>query len=253
MIDSKHRADVKDALANKISMMYRKSAIQKESVSQSFAEISSFLKTETVMLEGFLSLYKVSKNGGMKRISQSNIKMGRKFRPSKDGNMTLTRSYDKQIISIVNFDQSSHDSQYFKIKAWFCDLQEYHFDIEDYTKFEETNKKLHEAINDYYEFKKDVFSELISVTFCNRCKWVELVYKEDLQLEEEVFCKKFAYFDVKTGEFLFEYGAKYPIELTNNYTDEQVEGYTIGLLSREMRFENNEIFHFYVVGDFWGD
>ena len=59
------------------------------------------------MLEGFLAAYKVNNSGGMKRIGEVDIKMGRKFFPSKNGNMTLTRSYDKKLISLANFDSKA--------------------------------------------------------------------------------------------------------------------------------------------------
>ena len=55
---------------------------------------------------GIIALYKVTSSGGLKRMNEVNIQMGRNFFPSKDGNMTLTRSYDKRWISLVNFDKN---------------------------------------------------------------------------------------------------------------------------------------------------
>jgi hypothetical protein len=42
-----------------------------------------------------IALYKVTPKGTMKRIDEVQIKMGRNFITSENGNMTLTRSYGK--------------------------------------------------------------------------------------------------------------------------------------------------------------
>jgi hypothetical protein len=58
-------------------------------------------------------MYKVTKQGQMQRINEVPIKMGRKFFPSMDANMTLTLSKDKRLISLLNFDQDNSDGDYF--------------------------------------------------------------------------------------------------------------------------------------------
>lgn len=51
--------------------------------------------------------------------------MGRKFFPSENGNMVLTRSKDKKIISLTNFNEWDDNGQYFKISAWTIKLKKF--------------------------------------------------------------------------------------------------------------------------------
>jgi hypothetical protein len=51
------------------------------------------------------------------------MKMGRKFIPAGNGNMVLTRSKDKKIISVTNFDKDALDADYFKTLAWTSKLK----------------------------------------------------------------------------------------------------------------------------------
>lgn len=74
------------------------------------------------MIEGILALYTISKDGGLSRVTEVDIKMGRKFTPIKNGNMTLTRSKDKKLISLVNFDLANKQDKIFKILAWTIKL-----------------------------------------------------------------------------------------------------------------------------------
>jgi hypothetical protein len=62
---------------------------------------------EKPMVEAILAIYKVTATGGMQRSHQCNVKMGRKYFPAKNGNMVLTRSKDKKVISLVNFDREN--------------------------------------------------------------------------------------------------------------------------------------------------
>jgi len=76
---------------------------------------------------GIIGLYKVAPSGGLKRLDECPIKMGthdnkRNFYPSRDGNMTLTRSYDKRLISLLNFSQYDDEKNYFQLKAWTTKL-----------------------------------------------------------------------------------------------------------------------------------
>ena len=61
-------------------------------------------KEKTTHCLGVIALYKVTPSGTMKRIDEVNIEMGRNFYESHNGNMTLTRSYGKHLISLCNFD-----------------------------------------------------------------------------------------------------------------------------------------------------
>ena len=79
-------------------------------------------KSNDQMIEGIIALYKVTSGGGLQRNVQDTVRMGRKFFPSKDGNMVLTRSKDKKIISLTNFDRYDEDGNYFKIRAWTTKL-----------------------------------------------------------------------------------------------------------------------------------
>jgi hypothetical protein len=51
--------------------------------------------------------------------------MGRKFFSSENGNMVLTRSKDKKIISLTNFDPYDDHGKYFKIAAWTIKLKKF--------------------------------------------------------------------------------------------------------------------------------
>ena len=73
---------------------------------------------EKPMVEAILAIYKVTAVGGMQRSNQCNVKMGRKYFPAKNGNMMLTRSKDKKVISLVNFDRDNEKGEYFKVLAW---------------------------------------------------------------------------------------------------------------------------------------
>jgi hypothetical protein len=50
----------------------------------------------------------------MKKINETSLNMNHRFQESKDGNMTLTRSTDKKVFSIVNFDKYDPNDKYFK-------------------------------------------------------------------------------------------------------------------------------------------
>jgi hypothetical protein len=51
--------------------------------------------------------------------------MGRMFFASEKGNMVLTRSKDKKIISLTNFDPYDDHGKYFKIAAWTIKLKKF--------------------------------------------------------------------------------------------------------------------------------
>lgn len=70
------------------------------------------------MVEAILAIYKVSQLGGMQRLTQQNVKMGRKYFTANNGNMKLTRSKDKKVISLTNFDRENEKGEFFKVLAW---------------------------------------------------------------------------------------------------------------------------------------
>jgi len=106
-------------------------------------------KEEPKMVEAILALYKVTPLGGMQRSIQVDVKMGRKFFPSDNGNMVLTRSKDKKVISLTNFDESDDNGEYFRTLAWTNKLK----------KFETADEfqSLNIGMNAYYSKVKDSF------------------------------------------------------------------------------------------------
>lgn len=62
--------------------------------------------------------------------------MGRSFFKSGNGNMVLTRSRDKRVVSLVNFNRQDPKGEYFKIMAWTIKL-----------KLWDVNPKLNKGLN----------------------------------------------------------------------------------------------------------
>lgn len=77
------------------------------------------------MIEGIIGLYKVTPFGKLEKYSEVDLNMGRKFFPSQNGNMVLTRSKDKKIVSLTNFDKNDKNGQYFKVMAWTNKLKRF--------------------------------------------------------------------------------------------------------------------------------
>lgn len=122
------------------------------------------------MVEGVLVLYKINPTGGMQRHSQVDLNMGRKFFHSCSGNMQLTRSKDKKIISLTNLDINNKNGQYFKIQAWTTKLKIY--DTPD------SFGALHNSMNMYFDRVRGSFDELVEVSFVGSSKFIQLVYYE---------------------------------------------------------------------------
>ena len=127
-------------------------------------------KVETTMVQPIIALYKVTSLGGLQRTNQTDVKMGRKFFPSLNGNMMLTRSKDKKVVSLTNFDRESTNGDYFKTLAWTIKLKVF----ETADEFELLNS----GMNQYFNTIKDTFDELIEVSFVGNSKFVQLVYME---------------------------------------------------------------------------
>jgi hypothetical protein len=83
--------------------------------------------------------------------------MGRKFSAAGNGNMVLTRSKDKKIVSVTNFDQDASDRLYFKTMAWTSKLKPFLAGDE--------LRHLDQGMSDYFHKIKDAFVELIEVSF----------------------------------------------------------------------------------------
>lgn len=130
------------------------------------------------MVEGVIALYKVSPLGGMQRTSQVDLNMGKKFLPTGKGNMVLTRSKDKKIVSVTNFDRDAPNGGYFKTLAWTSKLKPFLAGNE--------LKNLDEGMSAYFHEIKEAFVELIEVSFVGSSKYVQLIYMEakERDLEE---------------------------------------------------------------------
>ena len=133
-----------------------------------------FKDDEYTMIEGILALYKISKDGGLKRISEIDIKMGRKYQKPKNGNMMLTRSKDKKLISLVNFDLSDKNDKIFKVLAWSVKLVKY--DLSD---------KLNDGINAYFKDLKHTIDKLVEVSFVGNNHFLMIVFFEQGKRPEQ--------------------------------------------------------------------
>lgn len=122
------------------------------------------------MMEPIIAVYKVTPLGGMQRLNQVPCEMGRKFYPSRNGNMVLQRSKDKKVVSITNFDATSPTEEYFKTLAWTNKLK----------KFETPDEftALNIGMNNYYHLVRKQFDELVEVSFVGNSKFVQLIYIE---------------------------------------------------------------------------
>jgi uncharacterized membrane protein YcgQ (UPF0703/DUF1980 family) len=146
---------------------------------------------ETMLSQCILAIYKVNAAGGMRRFAEVDTEMGRRFFSSQDGNMTLTRSYDKKLISLTNFEHKHENKEYFKIKAWTTKLGA----VKDKMSVDLNYEQLNKGINEYFANKvfieskesqqKRSFESLVSVTFTNRSKMIEIVYNERAERDDQ--------------------------------------------------------------------
>lgn len=247
-------------------------------------------KVNDQMIEGIVALYKVTSSGGLQRDVQDTVKMGRKFFPSNDGNMVLTRSKDKKIISLTNFDRYDEDGNYFKIRAWTTKLGKVAPD--------DNYRTLEHCMNMYFEKNRSTFDELIEVSFVGgnladegrRDKYVQLMYletrKRELpeqqeyerlmnQLKDKIEAnggtvkdterlqdgfrsrntprkaKKYVFFDIFTGQIMFEYGGVQNQMMAKTKAGQEVPIYELGCLVKEIREEEFQPkLCIYFAGDF---
>lgn len=171
----------------------------------------------------------------MRRTKEIELKMGRIFCKSQNGNMTLTRSMDKKLISVVNFNPNHDYGQYFKVVAFTAQKLDKH----------ELNDKLGDGMNNYYSLMKDTFHELVQVQFIGQSQYVMLTYIEKI---EDKKAKKYVVFDAANGNQVFQYGgAIEDLELKIKKEDiswhkglpedRHVTIYLLGILVKEIREE----------------
>lgn len=211
--------------------------------------------------------------------------MGRKFFPSKNGNMVLTRSKDKKIISLTNFEKFHPNEEFFKIKAWTVKLSRF--------KSQDNFVSLQHGMNQYYARNKGSFDELIEVSFVGGGKFVQLIYMESVErdlVQQQQYellmqekqqereenatrmasptvaggqqsignrnaprkAKKYVFFEVKTGNVVFEYGGiQAPFTISRGPLGEDVQIYELGCLVKEIREESFlPQLVFFFAGDF---
>jgi len=81
--------------------------------------------------------------------------------------MKLTRSADRKVFSLTNFDPNHPSGQYFYIKAWYSMLKPFNI-----------SEQLMTGLNKYYEEMKSYFFDLIEVQFVCNCNFLLLTYIE---------------------------------------------------------------------------
>lgn len=91
--------------------------------------------------------------------------------------MELTRSLDKKLISLCNFDSTNPSKNYFNVKAW---------NVKKLKPFE-IHHKLNKGLNKFFEENKESFDHLESIHFMGKNKYIQMVYieKRDRQFKEK--------------------------------------------------------------------
>ena len=88
--------------------------------------------------------------------------------------MMLTRSKDKKLISLVNFDLSDKNDKIFKVLAWSVKLVKY--DLSD---------KLNDGINAYFKDLKHTIDKLVEVSFVGNNHFLMIVFVEQGKRPEQ--------------------------------------------------------------------
>ena len=120
------------------------------------------------MAQGILCLYTVNPEGGLMKRMETDVRMGRKFMKPKGGNMSLTRSKDRRLISITNFEKDNPKGDCFRVYAWSTRM----------LRQVEVSERLRASMNGYYREQKAQFQELVEVSFCGAGEYVQLIYIE---------------------------------------------------------------------------
>lgn len=228
-----------------------------------------------MMAEAVLALYKITKDGKMMRHNSITMNMGKKFFPSRDGNMTLTRSKDKKVFSVINFDQENKLGEYFKLMAWTNKLDPFHF-----------NPEINQHLSLYFNGIKEHFEYLEEVAFVVNNSYIKMSYVEmcmrplkeqkeyDFLMADQTAgkdegkfinnafsdsmnprrCRKHAFFNTKTGKKVWEYGGvKDCLEVTN-CNGKQVKVYEMAMLFKEIQEKAYKPYIMIVIaGDFLPD
>lgn len=126
------------------------------------AKNKAFREPPDQMLQGILCQYIVNPEGGIMKHMETDVKMGRKFMKPQGGNMSLTRSKDRKLVSITNFEQDNPNGDYFRIYAWSTKMFR-RIDV---------SARLHVSMNNYYFRNKECFHELVEVAFCGGGEYV---------------------------------------------------------------------------------
>jgi len=109
-----------------------------------------------------IAVYKVTNEGKMQRINEVDAKMGGYFNSTHHGCMELTRSLDKKLISLCNFDSTNYRGHFFNVKAWYVKkLKPY-----------DVHQKLNRSLNKYYQENIVSFDHLESINFIGRNKYI---------------------------------------------------------------------------------
>ena len=82
--------------------------------------------------------------------------------------MVLTRSTNKQLISLVNFDRENKYDEFFKLFAWSSKLLKAH----------QISERLNYGLNGYFRRNQYKFHELIKVQFVGKNEYILLKYIE---------------------------------------------------------------------------
>ena len=226
----------------------------------------------------------------MQRCNEVDAKMGGYFNHTTNGNMQLTRSLDKKLISLCSFDSSNPEGHYFHVKAWLVrNLKSFKISI-----------KLSHGLNHYYKENINSFDHMEQMFLINNNLHAVLVYveKRDRQFKEiqnyEVDinkkvqnqnlkkhleqpsyirrsdprkARKYVIFEIATGKVIFEYRGVHsplkaypPLEHKKDDDDkkktfekppQKIELYELGLIFEEnIRKGSNLKLNLFVTGDF---
>jgi hypothetical protein len=80
--------------------------------------------------------------------------------------MTLTRSTDKRVFSIVNFDNYDPNDKFFKFAAWKGNLK-------PWLPKTGSMEALNEGLNQYYKKVINNFDKLVSIQLVGQCNYVK--------------------------------------------------------------------------------
>lgn len=84
--------------------------------------------------------------------------------------MVLTRSKDRKLISLANFNQNDKNGEYFKLLAWDTKLKPHY-----------VSRELNDGISNYYATHKASFDSIVEIAFAGRCEYILLTYFELVQ------------------------------------------------------------------------